>query len=79
MTLLSFSIDEGTELMKYFLNLPQFLEIHNPINMINIFNHQQANESLIQTQKQNPAQLPIHMINGMNIISVFLDSQQPTL
>ena len=53
--------------------------MHNPINMINLYNQQQADLSLIQTQQQNLAQMLIQMINEMNIISIVPDLQQPTL
>ena len=63
-----------------FLNLPQLNVMHNQINMINIiYNHQQADRSLVQTQQQDPAQMLTQTINRMTIISIALDPQQPTL
>ena len=44
------SIDEDTELMECFLNLPQLNEINNPINIMNIYNHKQVNLNIMQTQ-----------------------------
>ena len=58
-----------------FLNLTQLNKIHNQTNMINIYNHQQDNPSMLQTQQQNPAQMLIYMINGMNNINIVLDPQ----
>merc|ERR1712032_1808054 len=65
--------------MECLLNLPQLHKMHNPINMINIHNHQQAEQRLVQAQQQNPIQMPMQTINGMNIISIFLDPQRPTI
>ena len=53
--------------------------MQNPINMINIYNHQQADQSLVQTQQQNPIQIPVQIINWMNIISIFSNPQCLTL
>ena len=71
------SIDKDTELMEFFLNFPQLNEMHNPINIINICNHQQEDQIIVQAQQQRPIQIPIEMINGINIISIFLYPQHP--
>ena len=45
----------------------------------NQYNHQQTDQNLVQAQQQNPAQVPIHTINRMNIINIIPDLQQVTL
>ena len=54
-------------------------EMHNPINMQNISNHQQQDAELLQQHQHNPILHPMQFINGINILSMRLDPAQPTM
>ena len=65
-----FSIDEDNEIMDMFLNLPPLTEMHNPIDMRNIRNHQQQDQEMLAFHHNNPIQFPIKHINGVDIVTM---------
>ena len=74
-----FNIDDDNEIMDLFLNLPPMTEMHNPINMQDIHNHQQQDAELLQQHNNNPILYPMKVINGVNIITMCNEPAQPTL
>ena len=54
-------------------------EMHNPINMQDIHNHQQQDAELLQQHNNNPILYPMKVINGVNILTMCNDPAQPTL
>ena len=74
-----FNIDEDQEIMDLFLNLPLVGEMQNPIEIQNIFNHQQQDAELQQQHQHNPILYPMKNINGVNILTMCSDPTQPTL
>jgi len=73
------SIDEDNDLMECLLNLPPLQEMQNPISMQNIRNHQLQDIQLIQQHNGNPILYPMQTMNGINVITMRSDPQQPTL
>ena len=61
---LYFNIEEDNEILDLFLNLPPTAEMHNPINIQNIANHQQQDAELLLLYQTNPTQVPMQNING---------------
>ena len=65
--------------MDLFLNLPPMAEMHNPINMQNMFNHQQQDAELLQQHQHNLILYPMQFNNGINILTIRSDPAQPTM
>ena len=50
------------------LNMPLYQHEDNPLTMINIANHQQHDQQLMQTSLQFPMIFPTKIINNINIV-----------
>ena len=74
-----FNINDDNKIMDLFLNLPPTAEMHNPISMQNIYNHQQQDVELLYNHHHNPVLYPMQVINGVNILTMRSDSTQSTL
>ena len=75
-----FSLCENTdnETIECLLHLPRLQEMHNPITMTNIHQHQSTDQSLQLKQQTNPIEFPIKTISNMSIICHIKDQQQPS-
>ena len=71
--------NEANEIMDLFLNLPPMGEMHNLNNMQNISNHQQQDVELLQPHQTNPIQALMQHNNGVNVLTIQSDPNQPTL
>jgi hypothetical protein len=69
------TIDEDNQLMECLLNLPPLQEMHNPISMQNIRNHQLQDMELIQQHNNNPILYPVQILNGINVTTMRSDPQ----
>ena len=53
--------------------------MENPINMTNIFNHQQADQRILDERQNNPLQIREKMIGDLPIIMKVPDPRQPDI
>ena len=70
---------EEEEIMDLLLNLQALVEMQNPIDMQHIANHQQQDAELLVFHQKNPIQAPMQYINGVNILTMQTNPNQPTL
>ena len=71
------AIDEDNELIEYLLNLPELDQMHNPINMQNIYHHQRNDPNLVQLLQREPQFYRINNISGIDIITFQQDDVNP--
>ena len=74
-----FHIDKDKDIMDLFLNLPPMDEMHNPIQMQNINNHQLQDAELLQQHQHNYILYPMQTINGVNVLTMQSNLTQPIL
>jgi len=55
--------NEDVDVMECFLNLPALREMHNPVTVVNIQNHQAADQHLIASRLRQYQHFPIKVIN----------------
>ena len=60
--------NEDVDVMECFLNLPALREMHNPVTVVNIQNHQAADQHLIASRLRQYQHFPIKVINRRNLI-----------
>jgi len=62
------NIDEDNQMIDCFLNLPPLEQMANPIMIININNHQQADLELQQALQADPDHYMLQNMNGIEIV-----------
>ena len=60
--------NENYRMIECLLNMPSYQDEDNPLTMINIANHQQNDQHLMETAQHFPLVFPTKIINNINIV-----------
>ena len=71
--------NDKCEIIECLLNLPSLQEESNPLTMINIYNHQQADADLMRAAPENPEKYINKEINQINVLCLMKTPNKPEM